>query len=102
MKQFTSLEIKEVQLLDQQHFEQIINGNADLKPDQIKILADLLYEQSFAEKERSDEKAQLELFKKCLFLYKRYKNELTANEFNLEVHYRIELLSKLLNLPNPQ
>ena len=101
VKQFTSIELKEIKSLSQDDFETLINTNTNLKSDQLKILADLLYEQSFAEKEKADRNAQTELFKKSLFLYKLYKNELTANEFNLEVHYRIELLSKLLNQPNP-
>ncbi len=100
VKQFTSLELAELKNLSLEAFEKIIQSSPQLKPDQIKALADLLYEQSFAEQEKNNNSQTTDLLQKSLMLYKIYKGELTSNQFNLETHYRIELITKILNLPN--
>lgn len=102
VKQFTSLELKEITPLSVTEFEKVIATSTHLTSDQIKILADLLFEQTFDPSNRINEDKQNALLNKSLFLYKRYKNELTLNDFNLEVHYRIDLISKMLNQPNQQ
>ncbi|MBL7917420.1 MAG: hypothetical protein JNM96_03425 [Bacteroidia bacterium] len=102
VKLFTSLELTELKELQLSEFEKLIHASSQLKPDQIKALADLLYEQSFAEQEKNNTKQAVDLLEKSLLLYTIYKNELTSNQFNLETHYRIELITKILNLPNPQ
>lgn len=101
VKQFTSLELSELRELNLSEFETLIHSSTQLKPDQLKALADLLFEQSFAEQEKNNNKQAVDLLEKSLFLYTIYKNELTSNQFNLETHYRIELITKILNLPNP-
>ncbi|MFO0355511.1 MAG: hypothetical protein ACK50A_01050 [Sphingobacteriaceae bacterium] len=102
VKQFTSLELKELMLLSDAQFKQLIESSTHLNADQIKILADLTYERSIAEMKKEDLVKQNDLLQKSLFLYKRYNDQLTANDFNLEVHYRIALIAKMLNLPNQQ
>lgn len=100
VKNFTSFEINQLIEKDQRSFENIITASTHLKPEQIKILADLLYERSFSELAADDEMKKL--LTKSNYLYHLFSGQLTANEFNIEVRYRMDLIKKILNQPNPQ
>lgn len=100
VKRFTDLELSDIIDLSFLEFKELVDSKLNLKPDQMKILADLLYERSISEKNKNNETIAGDLIQKSLHMYLKYKNELTENQFNLEVHYRIELLSKILNQPN--
>ena len=53
-----------------------------------------------------DKQEQTEEMKNMLsrayFLYKRYTKELTTNEFNLEVNYRLQMITEIIHQPNLQ
>jgi hypothetical protein len=100
VKYFTSFELNDLIEKDQRSFENIITDSTHLKPEQIKILADLLYERSFSELMADSDMRKL--LAKTNFLYNLFSGQLTANEFNIEVRYRMDLIQKILNQPNPQ
>ena len=102
VNRFTSLQMGELIEKDEEAFVKFITNNKDLKPDQIKILADLLYEQSFVFGEKEQNAEMITVLKKAGFLYQLYKENLTENDFNLEVHYRIELIKRIILRSNPQ
>ncbi len=98
LNRFTNFGIKDLIEKDLKSFEVFINENVQLKSEQIKIIADLLYEKSFTSD--NTEKETKDILKKAGFLYELYSDNLTANEFNLEVRYRIDLIKKIILPPN--
>lgn len=99
---FTGLEIKEVLALSDIEFAELIKKSTHLKSEQIKILADLIYEKSFVYENTENELQFVKTLKRALFLYEWHRSHLTTNEFNIEINYRITLINKLINLPNQQ
>ena len=93
-KKFTSFEISYIESLSPSAFEKEILINAKLNPDQIKILADLLFEKMFYYDLKEENIQSADLKTKCILLYEKFTSEMTQNEFNLEVHYRLSELKK--------
>ena len=88
---FTSLKIIHLETITLPEFGK---ETSSLLPDQQKILADLLYEKMNYYFEINNETNALNLKSKCYYLYKKYSENLTQNEFNLDVHYKLEILGR--------
>ncbi len=91
---FTSLEIDKVERLSAEDFEKDVFNNPALTLDQLKILADLLFEKLSLHAQNNDEEKYNALKIKCLNLYQFIKNNHTENEFDMNVHYKLEILKK--------
>ncbi|MBL7913122.1 MAG: hypothetical protein JNJ41_18810 [Bacteroidia bacterium] len=91
---FTSLEIDKVERLRAEDFEKEVFNNPALTLDQLKILADLLFEKLSLHAQNNDEEKYNALKIKCLNLYQFIKNNHTENEFDMNVHYKLEILKK--------
>jgi len=102
VKTFTSLEFEELLKMDLGAFEEMVSENDTLRPDQVKILADLFYERSFVFDKPEQVEQMKDMLSRAYYLYKRYSNELTANEFNLEVSYRMRMITEIIHQPNLQ
>jgi hypothetical protein len=102
VKTFTSLELEELLKMDLGTFEKMVKTNETLRPDQIRILADLFYERSFVFDKPEQTEQMKDMLSRAYFLYKRYTDELTANEFNLEVSYRMRMITEIIHQPNLQ
>ncbi len=102
VKTFTSLELDELLKMNLEAFEKMVKANETLRPDQIRILADLFYERSFVFDKPEQTEQMKDMLSRAYFLYKRYTDELTANEFNLEVTYRIRMITEIIHQPNLQ
>ena len=102
VKTFTSFELSDLLKKDEASFEALINENTGLKSEQIKILADLLYERSFISGNNGNANEMIELLKKANYLYTLFSNTLTANDYNVEVRYRMELIKRIIVQSNPQ
>ena len=92
---FTSMEISYVEGLDDEGFEKEILKRPDLSSEQRKILADLLFEKLNYYLVKNDKGNYLALGCKCLKLYRNIRDNFTQNEFNLDVHYKLEFLKKI-------
>jgi len=90
-QKFVSVEIDKVEAMEMSGFEKEVSS---LFPDQQKILADLLFEKLNYYYQIGENKRSEVLKSKCLFLYKKYADNLTQNEFNLDVHYILEIMIK--------
>ncbi len=92
---YTGLNILEIEMLDEPGFIKNVVGNEELNQEQKTILARLLFEKMlyFIELKEFDKSHQLK--HKCLTLYKHLKDNATENEYNLDVHYKIEFLNKM-------
>lgn len=102
VKTFTALELSELLQMNLGSFEKMVKLNNDLRPDQVKILADLFYERSFVFDKPEQAEQMKEMLARAYFLYKRYSEELTVNEFNLEVNYRVQMITEIIHQPNLQ
>ena len=91
---FTTFEIDNVESLTETNFEKEILKHPNLKPEQLKILAELLFERLnfYAEKNEEDNYNSLKI--KCIALYTHLQNDLTENEFDMNVHYKLQILKK--------
>lgn len=93
-KKFTALDLEKTENLDEEEFRALLTRTPALLYDQRKILANLLFEKMNSYHERNQFKKYEAVKVKCLALYQNLKNDLTQNEYDLEVHYRLELLRK--------
>ena len=91
---FTALQLISVENMSLQDFENSILKVDELIPDQKKILGDLLYEKMMYYHEFFPSHNISMLKQKCILLYKNYQDSLTQNEFNLDVHYKLEILNQ--------
>lgn len=93
-KKYTSLEIERVEGMSEELFSTEVLNKSALEFDQKKILATLLFEKMnfYLETGNSEKYAFTKL--KCLGLYEHLANDLTQNEYDLEVNYRLNLLRK--------
>lgn len=94
-RKFTSLEISHTEHLTDQEFETEIVLSQSLTQEQKTILATLLFEKMNYYVIHNDRENYLKLKKRCLNLYQHIRDNFTENEFNLDVHYKIEFLGKM-------
>lgn len=102
VKTFTTLELNELLKMNLETFEKMVKTNETLRPGQVKILADLFYERSFVFSKPEQLEEMKDMLSRAYFLYKRYTQELTTNEFNLEVSYRLQMITEIIHQPNLQ
>lgn len=95
-KKFTPYELKTIESLSINEFSSQVINNQHLLPDQVKILADLLFEKMKYYMESGKHENVENLREKCIALYNRFSGDLTHNEFNLDVHYKLEFLAGMV------
>ncbi len=91
-KKFTDIEICHAETLLLPDFEKEVLTSPALLPAQQKMLADLLFEKMNYYFEKGETGKAKDLKNKCLLLYQKFLDDLTQNEFNLDVHYKLEYL----------
>jgi hypothetical protein len=94
-KKFTSLELKNVGLLDDMDFANDILQREGFEQENKMMLAALLFEKMTYYLETDEQNNYLNLKNKCLKLYEHIRDNFTENEFNLDVYYKIEFLKKI-------
>lgn len=92
VKKFSPFELPKLEEMSGEEFKASLFQNPELLFQQKKILANLLFEKMTACYEKEEYKKYDDLHAKCLLLYEHLANDLTHNEFDLEVHYRLNLL----------
>jgi hypothetical protein len=90
---FSGKEIGELEAMSAGEFEAMVTHD-HMTEEQTKMMGDLIFEKMLYYKETGNEKFE-DLKKKCAFLYNYYLNNLTQNQLDLGVHYKLELLKKL-------
>ncbi|MEO6301943.1 MAG: hypothetical protein ABIP51_02105 [Bacteroidia bacterium] len=93
-KKFTSLEINHLESFTNEGFEKEILTHPTLTQAQKKILADLLFEKLNFYAAQNNETNYQKLKEKCLSIYTHIQNDQTENEFDMNVHYKLEILKR--------
>lgn len=99
LSRFTGMELSFVKSLTHDELRHYLSHSVQLHNDQLKILADLLWEDFLANEAQFE--AEKEQLLKILSLYEMYQHALTQNEFNLEVHYKMSTIRNLLRINPP-
>ena len=94
-KKFSPFELQRLESLNIIAFDEEVLNHKNLLPEQFKIIGDLLFEKMKYYLEQGHEEKGNDLKEKCTLLYKKFAENLTHNEFNLDVHYKLEFLSKM-------
>jgi hypothetical protein len=94
-QKFTSLEIMQVEQFNDEDFIAKVINSESLTLEQKKILAILLFEKMnyYLSIEKSEDFMKLK--RRCLNLYQDIRDNFTENEFDLDVHYKIEYLNTM-------
>ncbi len=92
---FTSLEISHVENLAEAAFESEVIKSEKLTQEQKTILASLLFEKMNYYISIENQEQYRRLKKRCFDLYSYLKDNSTENEYNLDVHYKLEFLGKM-------
>lgn len=92
VKRFTLIEVCNVEEMEADEFEQKIVVDKRLNFEQKKILATLLFEKMdyYLSMNEADKYGNLK--NKCLVLYEYLANDLTENEYDLDIHYKLKQL----------
>jgi hypothetical protein len=92
--QFTSLELEHIELLNESDFETEVIKHPTLSFEQKKIMAALLFEKmNYYLEQNRDEYPMLK--SKCIKLYSHIRDNFTENQFDMDVHYKLEFLKNL-------
>ncbi len=91
---FTSFELNAIEKLNETQFKDQILNHPTLTQDQLKIMADLLFERMNFYAIKNDEENYKKLRSRCTLLYTHIQNNLLENEFDMNVHYKLEMLKK--------
>ncbi|MCW3078142.1 MAG: hypothetical protein JWO32_2751 [Bacteroidetes bacterium] len=94
-KKFTPFEVSAVENFSLEEFQTEIVNNSSLLPEHYKILADLLFEKMKYHLELDKNEGANLLKLKCILLYKKFSENFTHNEFNMDVHYKLDFLQKM-------
>ncbi len=94
-KKFTGSELTQVTAMDEAQFNDAIIKTNALDQDQKKIMARLLFEKLDVAIEREQLEDVQNLKQKCMALYQHLQANSTQNEFDLDVHYKLEVLKKM-------
>ncbi|MBC7696655.1 MAG: hypothetical protein H7141_14555 [Burkholderiales bacterium] len=92
---YTSTEIKYIEGLKDDGFIETLTDDKKLSDDQLKILADLVFEKgNYYSTIPSTENESHNCYKKSLLLYTFLISHATLN-YSLDMHYKIEILRKM-------
>ncbi len=92
---YTSTEIDFVESLKNDELVSMLTQEKKLSDEQLKMLADLLFEKaSFYSTNNSDELQSDNCYKKSYLIYSFLKEHATLN-YSLDMHYKLEVLEKM-------
>ena len=93
-KKYTSTEINFVETIENENLIDVLISQNKLNDEQMKILADLLYEKADYYLNQSLDLEATNCYQKTYSIYLFLKEHATLT-YSLDMHYKIELLSKM-------
>lgn len=94
-KKYTQTEISFVESINDDELIESLTTDKKLNDEQLKMVADLLYEKAEYYISQSKEIEATNCYKKVYSIYVFLKNNATLT-YSLDMHYKMEVLSKLL------
>ncbi|MES2514653.1 MAG: hypothetical protein V4580_10940 [Bacteroidota bacterium] len=94
VKKYTATEIEFVEALNDDHLTHVLTNEKKLNDEQLKMLADLLYEKAEYYIHAGNHMAATNCYKKALAIYLFLKENATLT-YSLDMHYKIEILHKM-------
>lgn len=95
LKKYTALEIKYVESIVNENLIETLTQEKKLNDEQLKMLADLVYEKGeYYASINSEEKVSTNCYKKAYLIYLFLKENATLN-YSLDMHYKLEILKKM-------
>ncbi len=94
LKKYTALEVDYVESIPDETLISTLTDEKKLSDDQIKMLADLIYEKAECYEITGKETSAKNSYKKANIIYLFLKEHATLS-FSLDMHYKIELLKKM-------
>lgn len=92
---YTNLEILDIEKLENTGFTEDLTENRKLNDDQMKMLADLLFEKAeYYIRTSGDSKDASNCYRKAYLIYQFLRDHATLN-YSLDMHYKLELLNKM-------
>lgn len=94
-KKYISTEIDFVESVDNAELISLLTAEKKLNDEQLKLLGDLVFEKAEYYAGIAEEQAKSDnCYKKAFLIYSFLKDNATIN-YSLDMHYKIELLSKM-------
>lgn len=93
-KKYTQTEIEFVESIQDDTLINILTADKKLNDEQLKIVADLLYEKAVYYLSQSLELEVINAYKKSYLIYLFLKENATLT-YSLDMHYKIEVLNKM-------
>lgn len=94
VKKYTQTELEFVESIDDDQLMTILSTEKKLNDEQLKILADLMYEKAEYYLHQCQELDATNCYKKAYSIYLFLKENATLT-YSLDMHYKIEVLSKM-------
>jgi hypothetical protein len=94
-QKFAFTEMASIEGMSVEHFISDVLESKKLEMDQKKILGKLLFEKLEFYMSRADSDKTNNTRTKCILLYQHLFDNLTGNEYDLDVHYKLGILKKL-------
>lgn len=94
-QKFTSLDVDAIENLSAESFDSEIVMSEKLSHDQKKIIATLLFEKLNLYLLKNETARCKQSKTKCIALYQHLRDNFSQNQFDLDVHYKLDLLAKL-------
>ncbi len=91
---YTPYEIIQLEDMNDTEFDEQLLQSTELSQAQKKIVASLLFEKMNYYSEINNEEKQRNTHAKCLKLYEHINSNFTNNEFDLDVHYKLDFLKR--------
>jgi len=97
-KKFTNIEIDFVESLPDENLPEKLFKEHGLNIENIKMLADLLYEKGLNYSKLDEEIKSLNAYKKSMLLFRYVNDKSLDSDFSLDMHYKMKTLEQFLGL----
>jgi hypothetical protein len=96
LKQFTALEILVIEDLPNDQFFERLNQNGQLNDEQLKMVADLLFEKSYYYLNQNESIHAHNVLSKAGIVYKYITEAGTGTSFDLDTHFKLKNIETIL------
>lgn len=97
-KKYTNLEIAYVEQLPDENLPASLLKELNLNLENLKMLADLLYEKGISYSKKNKESSALNAYKKSFIIFRYINLKSLDSDYSLDMHYKMKILEELVGL----